>query len=335
MTPVLVALTLRAALEVSVGLPASPDIPVGGSEISISIKASQADVLVGEPLKITVTWTAGDGPVKRLYVEDSEFLSQTLTFLVEDGLSKKTYRELPKGLAEHVSATVDLQPGESISRNLVLVRGSYASDGEGRPMRALLFPAQGTYAMQAIYSSSGRLATSNTVTLKVSEPAGAERDVFEAIRADAALIEATGPAPVQAKTKKLVETYPTSRYLRWTRIKLLGERAAALQNRLDPDTGAPLHLDKAGHARFKAQKYREMAEQSLHDSTWGPYEEEALAMAMSYAMAGGDRGMADQAKEELLRKHPNSAAAREVRAVETEEDDDKPPAPRPSPTPKP
>jgi hypothetical protein len=301
----------------------------GGSEVSLAITAPQTDMLVGEPVKLTVTWKAGARSVKHVYVEDPEFLAQSLTFVVDDGVSKKTYRELPKGMAEHVSATIDLKAGESVSRNLVLVRGSYALDAEGRPLRAMLFPVKGPYTVQAVYSKAGRQAISNAVNFKVSEPTVAEHDVFEAIRTDAGLIEATGPAAVQAHTRRLLEKHPTSRYLRWTRIKLLEQRAAALENRLDPDTGDPVNLDKEGRARFKAQRYREMAGQLFHDSTWGPFDEEALALVMKYALAAGDEGMAESAKEELFRKHPNSATAREIRAAEAEEDDDDKPLPKP------
>jgi hypothetical protein len=118
----------------------------------------------------------------------------------------------------------------------------------------MLFSAKGGYTLQATYSKSGRQAISNSVTFVVNEPTEADREVFEAIRTDAALIEATSSAPVQAHAKKRLEKYPASPYLRRTRIKLLSERAAALQNRLDPDTGGPVSLDKRGDDLFKAQK---------------------------------------------------------------------------------
>jgi hypothetical protein len=71
----------------------------GGNDVSLAIKASQKEGLVGEPVKLVVTWTAGGRPLNHLYVEDSEFLGQALTFLVEDGVSRTTHRELSRAPA--------------------------------------------------------------------------------------------------------------------------------------------------------------------------------------------------------------------------------------------
>jgi len=304
-------------------------VPLAG--LSLQVDAPDTAVLVGEPVKIVMTWQAGSRPVKGVYVEDEDFLSQSLAFVVDDGTTRRTYREFPRGLAEYTAVPIDLRPREAVSRNLVLARGGYPADSKSRPVPGLLFGAKGRYSIKVAYVAGGQWQESNSVSFTVTEPTGADREILALLLQDPLVIEGAGPAKTQARLREIVEKNPSSHYLRWPRIKLLERRAIAVHNRMDPDTGERLSsLDPDGLARMAARHYNEIAQQCL-EGQWGSFEEEALALAIRYARAAGDEGMAEKAKEELLRKHPDSATARQIRASEGEEDEDEGDKPSPQP----
>ena len=87
-------------------------------------------------------------------------------------------------------------------------------------------------------------------------------------------------------------------------------------NDIDPDTGE--RFARADRERVLASRYLALARQTFAEQ-WGPFQEEALALTMRLALAGGDETLADQAEAELLQRFPKSVTAREIREAETEE----------------
>jgi hypothetical protein len=128
---------------------------------------------------------------------------------------------------------------------------------------------------------------------------------------------------VQARGKALMAQHPKSRYLRWARLQQFESKANAVHNQYDPDTGESLlHLDKAGIRDFRLAKYREMAEHVMADSNWGPFEEEAITLAHTLALASGEAALIEKARQELFEKYPDSAVVKSIKDDEAAEAED-------------
>lgn len=302
--------------------------------LSLQISSPQTAVFVGEPLKVVVAWRAVGAPVTGLRVETQDFLNQSLLFFVDDGSGKKKYLEYARAITEIVIPPKNLKPGDEVVTNLVLFRGGYVTGLADRPTDALLLPAKGRYSVQAVYMRQEPWVTSNALSVTVAEPTGADREILQAVGRDRSILEANGDAATQAAWKELIRKHPESPYLRWARLCLLKRRGEALHNWQDPDTGELLldRMDQAGIARVRVKHYREMADDILSDPNWGPFEEEAMALAFSYARASGHQDAEARARKELFEKYPRSATVKQIKANEAENDD--PPSAQASPNPK-
>ena len=157
------------------------------------------------------------------------------------------------------------------------------------------------YSLRAVYVRDGQRVESNALRFEVSKPTGDEAQVFAAVRETPSILDGRGDPPLQAKLQALLATYPMSRYLRWARIQLLKEREASPRSGIEPAWAQYLELAK------EAER-----------GDWGPFEEDALALAWRAARSGGDDVLADRLRKSLLELHPDSAAARDLRRFNAE-----------------
>jgi hypothetical protein len=302
--------------------------------LTLGASSRQGELLVGEPLKITLRWKASR-PVRNVAVEEPDFLFRSVLLSVNDGTGARLYREYPHELVEKPLVTRSFAAGEEDVVNLVFSRGGYLVRPGGEVEEGLLFPRKGEYSVTAVYVQDGLPSgvASNTLRFTVGEPSGGDREVLAEMRRDPWLVRADGPAPSQARAKALLERYPESRYLRLAKLERFQQQASALHNERDPVTGESVfHLGKEGLAEFRRQHYRRLAEEMLSEGDWGPFEEEALAFAGLYAAAGGDEATSTRVRKQLFDKYPLSATVKRIQETEAAPDDvDDEPPPSPGP----
>ncbi len=104
--------------------------------LTLEINSPQAAVLVGEPVKIVVTWRATRTLSEEIFPENRDFTNQSLVFLVSDGRTQRPYRECVRSIEERIDPVVMLKKGEEVVRNLVLLRGGCVSEGGAQSARA-------------------------------------------------------------------------------------------------------------------------------------------------------------------------------------------------------
>lgn len=107
----------------------------------------------------------------------------------------------------------------------------------GRATRGLLFGQAGRYSLRAVYvgRKHGRVK-SNTLPFQVSEPIGAEAEVFAAVQESPDMLIGSGD---RAKLRDLLEKHADSRYLRRARLELLEVKAYDIWNDADRRTNKP------------------------------------------------------------------------------------------------
>jgi hypothetical protein len=278
---------------------------------------------VGEPLKLTLSWKARRS-VQAVAVEQDDFPFQSILLSVDDGSGARLYREQPHQLLEKPLVRRTLAAGEDEIVNLVFFTGGFVEHPADEARESLLFAHPGPYAVTAFYVHDGvRLSgvASNTLRFRVREPGGADADVLRELRRDPALAGLTGGPQTLARARALLDSHPDSAYLRLARLERYREQQDALHNERDPVSGESIHaLGREGMAAFRRQHYRRMAEEILAREDWGPFEEEALALASLYAHGAGDEEMRTRARKLLLERFPDSATVRRIRETEPEDE---------------
>jgi hypothetical protein len=290
--------------------------------LSLTISSPQSEVLVGEPLRITCRWRAS-ALVKGIAIEESDFLFQSILLSVDDGKGARLFREYQHEMAERALVRHSLKQGEERVFDLVFYQGGYVDHPGGQPHDALLFSSASEYLVRAIYVHDGApsMVVSNQLRFKVAEPKGAERAILDQLRKDRTLVTADGSPQSRAVVRDLLVRSPDSPYLRLAKLELFRQRHNALYNEYDPDTGASIqHLGPEGIGSFRREYYRRMSREVLAED-WGPYADEALALAALYAWGAGDRETSLRLKKDLLERYPQSVPARQIKEAETKPTD--------------
>lgn len=288
-------------------------IEVGG--LSLTINSQQKEVLVGEPVKISVTWE-GHAIVKNVAVEEPDFLFQSLALAVEEGKERSIYRESARGMPEMILLRRTLKAGERKVVDLVFLHGLLLTPDQMHSRSAFLFPKAGEYVVRAVYLDAGvpTDVVSNPLRFRVVEPHGSDRVVWGQIQREPNLLKLYGSADTRSHPRRLLDQYPSSPYLRFTWLEDFASRGRALGSQQDPDTGESFwDLGREGRREFARQYYRRMLEELLAIPDWGPFEPEALAIAFQYALAAGDKESSERFRKELITKYPDSAMGRRYR----------------------
>jgi hypothetical protein len=172
----------------------------------------------------------------------------------------------------------------------------------------------GTYALTVRSRDSKNPADSNAISIRVSQPEGDERVVFDTLKADPFDIKVGGPT-----AQRLAAKNPRSRYLRMARIEHYREKESRLRDHRDPETGDPLNVSHDQWDLFAVDTYRRMAQDIKEADNWGPYEDVRLAMLAEYAKRGDNAADAERAKQEVLARFPESRVAEAIRNDDAKE----------------
>lgn len=281
------------------------------SALSLQIDTTQRHVLVGEPLKLRATWRALES--LSVAIEDADFSFKSVVLEVRRGTERVFYHENSHRTQPDMLVRRTLAAGEQVSVDLVFVKG-WRENGRGETAdhSHALLPTAGEYTLRALYVGDGpaRIVSSNVVRVVADWPTGSEGRVWQAVVRDPNVAIGQGSIETQQVTKRLLDEYPQSRYLRLAWLEHFDVAVDALGSRLDPDTGQSFrHLGELAGTAFVKNYYARMLGEIVSVSDWGPFEPEALAHAAKFALQAGDVDRSQKIEEELLRKYPNTTLA--------------------------
>lgn len=279
--------------------------------LTLHLAPTQNDVVVGEPLRLALTWRAQRTLQLPSEVANDGWDYDYAQIWVDGPTGRHQYREIPPVLEDPVTLMTPLTPGAEYVSELLLLFG-YRMDAPQSHEFLLSMP--GTYTVTIRYADEKNPAESNAITVRVKPPEAADRTVFETLKSDPFEMKLGGP-----KTDALLEKHPGSPYLRVARVARYREKEHRLLERQDPETGDPLSLSDDQRAPFAASFYRAMADDVEASGNWGPYEDVRLGMLAGYAKRGGDSQLAERTRKELLTRFPKSRAADGIRNEEARE----------------
>jgi hypothetical protein len=282
--------------------------------LSLHIESPQRTVVVGEPLKLVARMRVSGASGMVVVPPLPDFSEPVITFLVNDGTRERRYAEFPRG--HGVAVRLRLSQGEEIGRTLVLLQGGYVPPAQSMAVPELLFAKPGEYALKAEYASNGSAPPvySNEVRVRVRAPRGVEAEILSFSETNRLVLDAAGSTDDQnRRTAELMNRYPESPYLRWARLRDLTFKDVKPES--DDEREAMVALERSDPGAYDRQvrlKYAERAKAVLDFSHWGPFEEDALALAYRFARSSQDENLAREVRERLLGGYPGSIYAAEV-----------------------
>jgi hypothetical protein len=285
------------AMILATGLVASGGAAASSESLRLTLSAP-AEIMVGEPTKLRMAWTA---------VRDLEVEPEKVQVWLDRGTGFRPYHETSFGTAWTVYFHETLERGSSLSTEQVIA----VSRGAGAPEDGsfeLAFPRPGRYRARVQYEG----LVSNVVTIEAILPKGKDYEVLAqllrrpALLSEWGLIEDFGGLVLE----KLLAEYPTSRYLAHPRVlswrKELEEARAA-----DVRSGARAVDGKTGQLLARL-------EDTTLDGT--QFEEDRLVLMGDIAASIGDRAKARATYERILSLFPPTAAATKAKGWLTLED---------------
>jgi hypothetical protein len=276
---------------------------VASGGLTLHLAPERAEILLGEPLRLTLTWRATRPIQLPGEVAAGGWSYDYVQIWVDGPGGRRKYREIPPLVDERVTTAAPLASGDELLSELLLLFGLHDAHGED-----LLFGSPGTYTVMVSYVDEQAVTDSNTIRVHVRQPEGPEKQVFEALKGDALEVKLG-----IGKAQRLIERHPESRYLRLARIARYREMESRLIDRKYPDTGKPSTISSEQWLVFATETYRRMAHDLEESKDWGPFEDLRLAMVADYARRGGDIEGAERAKQELLARFGSSRVAQQIR----------------------
>ena len=298
-------------------------VVLAGAPLTVSIDSPQQEVLVGEPWKLVVTWEGELGPREAIHTD-----IERLQLHIDEGKRERVYvedRNRRPGdpiICNDSEPTYRLQPGERLRESYVFVTGR-SPGTSAEPIDFLLFPKPGKYTVRVMQERwAAPPMWSKKITVRVKEAGGRDREVIERVR-DHERVLAAEDAPEQERAlDELLESQPESQYLRWARLRRMRETGDAIANapeiRQLRDEGERAS-DYSAFGRALEDARRQLALDVLSSQTWGPFEPEAWAYAMYLADNAEDEALEARIRADILRKHPQSAAANAIARADREE----------------
>ncbi len=278
-----------------VGAPAGPQEPV-----SLQLGLEKPSILVGEPDKALLTWSA----TRPVAINPGG-----VTLLLDDGTGFRRYAESSVSEGGAWLQLPMLEPAKPWKTTYAMsVYGGLSPDGK-RDFH-FAFPKVGRYRVKASYDdfSTGahRAVESNVAELKVVPPTGADAELFSKYLAQHPEYLSTWGLELAdereiATWSSLLSRYRGSPYLagaqvHWWRRELEAARRA-------DGSGPPGQPATLGP---KVQNVLSDIEATDLDNS--PFDEDRLALVAQYR-EGADRLGARRIRQELVRRHPQGAAA--------------------------
>lgn len=270
----------------------------------MQVRSPEKVVLVGEPIKLVVEWSARG----TLHVPLAHGTENIGTVMVRvnrrDGTLLGVYRERGQDEVVGRGPMPELREGAPAITSIYLVSGAYV----GSYASGYVFERPGAYTLTVEYRGpDGLSARSNALSFEVEEPSGQEGEVFTAIRERPSILRGGKQA------EDLLEQYPASRYLQFAKITRMVRWQHALVNGQDPHTGAYQRHDGSEMRRiWKADQARLLATQFLATDNWGVFDEERLWWTSLLLDWSGDKISAGAARRELRARFPGTKGAKEV-----------------------
>jgi hypothetical protein len=273
------------------------------SSVSLQLDAPITKVGVGEPVKIVIQWHANRA-LDSLDIEDADFSRGTLSFWVGDEHGRRHYREFRRSLRDQLHVPGGASSGDTVAVGYVLMRGGY--DHNAEPVPALLFSHPGRFTLTAAYSVNGSdVAVSNPIAFVVSPPSNADRAFMAGIGDNwAKVLEAR-----EDELRRLIERYEPAGYLRY--VRLLEVRQREERERL---TAISASRARGWSEPPSLRQHYVAFLRELEDTQWGPFAEEALALSIDYAEAGGLSEERERLVNAFVRLYPRSGRAAAFRA---------------------
>ncbi len=278
---------------------------LAGNVLSMRVDSLQKDLLVGEPVKVTIAWTAHEALKANL-----TNACPGLTVLVSSGKDWRPFR-LRCYTAYDATAPDELAAGEERRTDIVLIRGKYDDVGD-----SVLFSAEGGYRLRLTFQPSPKAAPieSNVLHFNAAMPKDDDIAVLNRIKRDPGFLLS------MAAEEAFVE-HPNSPYLRIAGLRRAERRSTAAFERVDPETKETYwHLDRAQWQEHCARRLRPMADELLSLGSWGAFETDRLEKAADLLARAGDHEAAKKVRKEILERFPRSKAAQDIERARKEEE---------------
>jgi hypothetical protein len=276
---------------------------LAAATLSLRLDAPQADVLIGEPVKLVLTWSSTK-PVRERLTEPGPWFE----IYSNNGSGWRRF-DIPLASDDVVTAPDELRAGERLTTELTPVEGRYEG---GKP--APLFRSAGRYSLRVVYRLNERESvTSNSVRFDVSAPKDEERDVYE-------IMTRTQGFLLTVQAEELSRRYPESRYLRIPALRRLQKHMDALLSRQDPENNESLrHLDREQLKLFVHERFQVMASELKSRGDWGGFEADRLEKLADLLDRAQQPDEALAVRHQLVQRFPSSRAAAVARRSERDE----------------
>lgn len=278
------------AIILAAGLLASAAAQASSESLRLKVSAP-ATLMVGEPTKLQVVWTA---------LRDVEVVTAKGEVWLDRGPGFRRYHETSFGTASTVYWPERLVRGATLVREHVLAVSGYAGGPEDRHFE-LAFPRPGHYRARVQYEG----VVSNEVAIEVTMPKEKDAEVLAHLQRRPELLSEWGLIADFGSQllEKLLDEYPGSRHLGRPRVlswrKELDEARAA-----DQQSGTPPAEGRT------AQLLARLEGADLEDT---PFEEDRLLLIGDTAVSIGDRVKARAAYDRLAAQSPSTEAAEKAR----------------------
>lgn len=259
------------------------------ASLSLRISSPQQEVLVGEPLRLLVTWQALAG-IPAFVPEDPGFNHRVLRFAIERGEVTRMYRETTRVPFPDVSVGARVEAGSREEELLLLMRGSFIGE-TGAAASGAPLPVPGHYRLKAIHDDhhNNLHAESNWISINVMAPEGPDALFLGELRNG-------------AYAENLWRKYPNSSYSHMPRLKALRAAYDAVLKGNDPETGERVGSGPAIRTWQQAE-WKDLAVKAFSER-WGAFEQDALMLALVSAKNAEEGGLANAIKQRLDQEFP-------------------------------
>ena len=267
-----------------------------GGAIRVEAFVPKATVLVGEPVILTVTQRASV-PVYVVHEDDLALGNTHLRILVDRGVGLVPYRPKRIVASDHEPPSKEmLDDGVRVWEH-VLVYDDILADW--------VFPRPGRYRLVVEYADGKEVVRSRPVTVEVATPVGEEALVLERLRPMPGYILAPEPpgGELHPALAAILRDHPRTVYLAKARLDDVESRLTkALYGGRG---GGKPDLDGARPALEEA-----LAELKDIAANGGAFAADAMLRCAGIEAALGNKFVAREIKERIVREFPGTSAAR-------------------------
>jgi hypothetical protein len=271
----------------------------------VEISTPKPSVWVYEPVKLTVRATA-IRPVPVPPVLDSSGLPMTEVW-IDYGSGFVLYTDDSREQVEDAGDRHLFAPGQTLVFTVVLIEGQRGTSA------AVPFAEPGRRALKVrLRYVDGMLGESAPIQFEVSRPDEDGERLLSQVADNPFLLRAHAGV-YDTRMFGFLQEFPDSPYLHWGRYRIAHDRRTRIGNGDHPYTGESFAEVGQGSEQAKGLS-RELANDLLKDRSWGPFDEERLALVASNL----ERAEADEDARaiwlQIAERFPGSAAAEQAKS---------------------